>query len=265
MTTDALPTRRSNAERRKKRKKLTITGVIGEILITLGVVVLLYVVWQLWIGDAIVDSQSRAQASQQSQTWANTAKEEPFTQELSPKESPYNTLTSDPPAMAQPAPGEVFAQIYIPRLFGTDGFSIAGSVDPAQSLNLGMLGHYDGNAMPGADGNFAIAGHRSGPWGAPLKDMPALKIGDAIVIETKDGWYTYRYRTMEYVWPNETEVLLPTPKNAAAGVTGKYITLTTCSPRWGIAERLIAYGEFEAFTPRTTDGKMPESLQPAGN
>lgn len=248
--------------RRKRQKKLTFTGILGEILITIGVVVLLYVVWQLWIGDAIVDARSKAEAAGISHTWEEAAKENPITTEVSPKDSKYNTVTAPPPAMEQPTNGEVFAQIYIPRLFGTDAFSIAGGTDPETSLNVGMMGHYDSTAMPGEDGNFVFAGHRSGPWGAPLKDMPKLKIGDAIVVETEAGWYTYRYRNMEYVWPTAGEVLLPTPQDPTAGITGKYLTMTTCSPRFGIAERLIGYAVFESFTPRTADGKKPASLDP---
>ena len=65
--------------------------------------------------------------------------------------------------------------------------------------------------MPGEAGNFAVAAHRT-TWGKPFNRIAELHVDDAIVIETPDGWYTYRFRTLEYVTPDEVEVLLPVPQ-----------------------------------------------------
>ena len=71
--------------------------------------------------------------------------------------------------------------------------------------------------MPGETGNFAVAGHRT-TYGKPFSDIETLRIGDAIVVETEAGWYTYRFRTLEYVKPTETSVLNATPQlDVAAG------------------------------------------------
>ncbi len=240
----------------KPRRRATVTGVLGEILITLGVVVLLYVVWQLWIGDKIIAAESNREGNQTLQTWHA---EPPTSDEVSDPASQFNTVTAAPPALPVPGSGEDFAVLQIPR-FGSDfAFKVAGGTYTWESLDLGKVGYYFDTGMPGQDGNFALAGHR-GSHGAPFEHLPALQAGDAIVVTTKQGWYTYRFRNMEYVTPTTVDVLRPTPQDASGAVTGKYITLTTCSPRYGSTERLIAYGVFESFTPTTKDGKKPESL-----
>ena len=65
--------------------------------------------------------------------------------------------------------------------------------------------------MPGEVGNFAVAAHRT-TYGKPFNRIAELHVNDAIVVETADGWYTYRFRTLEYVTPDEVEVLLPVPQ-----------------------------------------------------
>lgn len=245
--------------RRRRRGGATVTGVLGEVLITVGVVVLLYVVWQMWVGDMIIGAESRKAGNELSQQWSDAAAENPTSTENSAADSPYNTITAPPPVIDTPQSADDFAVMYAPRLWGADPFTIAGGTTTWESLDLGKVGYYLGTGLPGQPGNFAVAGHR-GSHGAPFMDLPNLQVGDAIVIQTKAGWYTYRYRNMEYVAPSAVEVLYPTPQNLAAGTTGSFITLTTCSPRYGSAERLIAYGVFESFTPTTPDGKTPASL-----
>ena len=99
----------------------------------------------------------------------------------------------------------------IPR-FGADyAWQIAGGVTRARTLDPIGIGHYPGTPMPGDVGNFALAAHRT-TWGAPFNRIAELHVNDAIVVETAEGWYTYRFRTLEYVTPSEVEVLLPVPQ-----------------------------------------------------
>jgi sortase A len=156
--------------------------------------------------------------------------------------------TAEPIVLPDAASGEVFGIMRIPR-FGPDyAVQIAGGVGRAESLDLGAIGHYSSTQMPGAVGNFAVAAHR-GSHGAPFMNLPGLHVGDAVVIQTQDGWYTYRYRSMEYVTPDSVDVLLPVPREEGVEANGRYLTMTTCSPRYGFSERLIAYAVFESFTP----------------
>ena len=104
--------------------------------------------------------------------------------------------------------------------------------------------------MPGEVGNFAIAAHRDG-WGSAFIKINELQIGDPIYVETQDGWYTYRYRDTEYVTPYGVGVIDPVPQVEGATAVDRLITLTSCNPLYIASERIIAYGAFESWQPRS--------------
>jgi len=222
--------------------------VLGELLITLGVVALLFVAWQLWIGDWIIGAENDAVGNSLSQHWAAAAP--------APTASP---VTADPVAMAQPGDGQVFAVMHVPR-FGSDyAVRMAGGVTRPKTLDPIGIGHYPGTAMPGDTGNMAIAAHRT-TFGKPFNLIATLHVGDAIVMETPDGWYTYRFRTLEYVKPDAVGVLQPVPQRVGVAADGRYLTMTSCSPMYSRAERVVAYSVFDSFTPRSAGA--PASLEP---
>lgn len=233
---------RTERRRARGRRKATFSSVLGELLITAGVIVLLYDSWQLWIGDEIISGQQHAAAASVSQEWADAPISEPA-------DDADPSAPAVVPAMDQPEHGDTFGVMYVPR-FGSDWkFEIAGGVTRPDILDKGEIGHYPDTAMPGEVGNTVYAAHR---WtsGAPFDPIDKLVIGDAIVIETKDGWFTYRYRSSEYVQDTQVEVLLPVPHEVGVEATASYITLTSCAPKLNMLERIIAYGVFESFTPR---------------
>ncbi|MBN9215125.1 MAG: class E sortase [Microbacterium sp. SCN 70-200] len=249
----------------RPRRRTSVIGVLGEVLITLGVVALLYVSWQMWIGDAIIGAEKHAEASALSQSWTTPAPTDDTTP--SPTDDPAATpsATDEPtdpantviPVSTQPAHGTQFGVMFIPR-FGSDWqFTIAAGTSRKDILDQGEIGHYKDTAMPGEIGNTVYAAHR---WtsGAPFDPIDQLVIGDAIVIQTADGWYTYRFRTLEYVQDTQVEVLLPVPQQVGVAADGRYLTLTSCAPKLNMLERIIAYAVFEDFTP-TADGP-PASL-----
>ena len=80
------------------------------------------------------------------------------------------------------------------------------------------VGHIEGTALPGTDGNSAIAGHRDGFFRG-LKDIGP---GDGIEIDTLRGRETYRVERMWVVEPEDVWVLDATPVRS--------ITLVTCYP-----------------------------------
>nr|BFF09569.1 class E sortase [Microbacterium flavescens] len=228
-----------------------MVGVIGELLLTAGVIILLYVVWQLWVGDMIYGAERNATGQEISEQWAQAY---PGTNEPGAA-APDETV--EPIILDEPADGEEFAVMRIPR-FGADyAVPMAGGVSRATTLDPIGIGHYPGTSMPGEAGNFAVAAHRT-TWGKPFNRIADLRVGDAIVVETEDGWYTYRFRTLEYVTPDEVEVLLPVPQQLDAPPGTSYITMTSCSPMYSLAERIVAYGVFESFTPRAAGA--PASL-----
>jgi sortase A len=233
------------------RRRTSSVGVIGEVLITAGVIVLLYVVWQLWVGDLIYGAERNAEGTELSQQWAEQYEQAPLAE----------PVTAPPPILSEPADAQEFAVMRIPR-FGEDyAVPMAGGVTRARTLDTIGIGHYPGTGMPGVPGNFALAAHRT-TFGAPFNRIAELRVGDAIVVETPDGWYTYRFRTLQYVRPDEVEVLLPVPQAMDVPAGTAYITLTSCSPKLSMTERIVAYGVFESFTPRSA-GPLPPSLQEA--
>lgn len=223
--------------------------MIGELLITVGVVALLYVAWYAWVGDVITSSQQRAEAAALAEQWAQEQPERP--EEPAPSESaePQPAAPADVPVVGEQEHGAVFGIMRVPRFGSEWQFNIASGVTRKDILDRGEIGHYPNTAMPGEVGNTAYAAHR---WtsGAAFDPVDRLVIGDAIIIETQDGWYTYRFRSLEYVQDTQVEVLLPVPQQVGIEATERYLTLTSCAPKLNSLERIITYAVFDAFTPR---------------
>lgn len=260
---------RRTARGRQRRRRVTVTGVLGELLLTAGVVVLLFVAWHMWIGDLIMSASANDKGQQVSKTWADQAAPTPppVAQGTGVEGVP---VQYEPPVMTAPENGVPWdAQLRVPR-FGADyNVTIAGGVTRADTLDHGWIGMYPDSGMPGQTGNVTMAAHRT-TWGKPFHQIDRLRLNDAIVIETPQGWYIYRFRTLEYVTPDSVDVLDPVPQDPAlsAAVTAgegqageKYITLTACSPLYSLAERIVAYGVFDSFQPRALG--LPDALKEA--
>lgn len=135
-------------------------------MLTLGVLVALFVVWQLWWTDLVAGQQQEAAVEQ---FWASIRTPVmPQTQPDLPG-APENPTPSDrPPPTTTSLPGqaEVFGIVYVPRWGQEYAVPLAEGVDVATVLNHGNIGHYPDTAMPGQVGNFATAAHRQS-FGAP--------------------------------------------------------------------------------------------------
>lgn len=201
----------------------------------------MFLVWQLWLNDAVLRAAQDSEAAALSEAWANSIEV--------PGEIPDPVDPVDPVVMPTPGDAEVFGVLRVPR-FGT-GYAaqLAGGVSASRTLNPIGLGHYPDTQMPGELGNFAVAGHRN-THGKPLNLIGELQVGDAIVVEVPEGWYTYRFRTLEYVKPSGVGVLEPVPQTDGVEASDSIITLTSCNPAFSTAERIIAYGAFDSWTPR---------------
>ena len=222
--------------RRPRRKRITVVGVLGEVLMTGGVIVLLFLGWQLWFNNLVSSNEQKSVAQELSEEWAVTP---------TPTATGEPTQAPDPgvPAItAAPAADQAFANLIIPRLGADFKRPIAEGVGTSvlNSTKLGM-GHYSNTQLPGELGNFALASHRSA-YGGAFHNIHELVVGDAIYVETADGWYKYIYRSMEYVRSSGVGVILPVPQDPTAAPTESIITLTTCNPRWASYQRLIVYG-----------------------
>jgi sortase A len=242
---------RGARRRAEARARVSAVGVLGEIFITAGVFVLLFLGWQVWLNDIVEGTEQQNVAVEQSQQWDKNEGTAP-----APITRPD---PGEPVVMAAPANAVRFANLIVPR-FGADYSRPVGEgVGVHDVLNEG-IGHYPGTQMPGAVGNVALAGHRTG-WGAPLGDIANLQIGDSIYLETEDGWYRYEFRSLEYVMPTGIAVLEPVPQFANAVAVDRILTLTSCNPKLTAAERIIAYSVFDTWYPRS--GGLPPELAPA--
>jgi sortase A len=152
-----------------------------------------------------------------------------------------------PSVHTAPSVGTVIATLRIPRFGAEYAEPIGEGIGEAAVLNT-MIGHFPGTAMPGQPGNFALAGHRV-TYGKPFNLIGSLVIGDPIVVETAEGQYLYRFRASEYVQPSAIDVTYPVPRQQVSVNSDAVITFVACNPLFSTAERIIAYGVFESFTP----------------
>jgi len=250
----------------------TVLRGIGQTLITLGVVVLLFVVYEVYVTD-LFGAQKQAEATSAiDQVWASAESEQTDTVVV---QNP-DQLVTDPRQRTpnyEASLGQGFAKMYVPA-FGADYvFTIIEGTDP-DDLYIGP-GHYTDTQLPGQQGNFAVAGHRVSK-GAPFNDLGLLASCDAIVVETQDDWFVYRVLPMaeetatwadtprahcdgvgvqtgaydgvygrEITVPSDYAQVLPVPHVNSTAVPAdaeRLITLTTCHPQFSDAERMIIHG-----------------------
>jgi sortase A len=207
---------------------------MGELMITLGIVMLLLVVYQLFWTN-IQSNRAQGQVTKQlEQTWAAAPKGK------APKAFP----------------GDAIGRMYIERLGKKWVKPIVEGV-ALDDLAKGV-GHFPKAVMPGEVGNFAVAAHRA-THGEPFRNLNEVRKGDRVVVETRDRWYVYVIDTnFRLVDPNNGSVILPVPEKPGVKPTEKLITLVTCNPRWGSTTRLIYYGHLESSSAK--DGKFPKAL-----
>ncbi|MFF8533960.1 class E sortase [Streptomyces sp. SAS_267] len=236
------PGSRMDARRAARASKpggaVLVSRMVGEVFITTGVLMLLFVTYQLWWSNVRAHQQAGNEASSLQQDWANGKR--------------------NPGAFS---PGQGFAILHIPKLDVVA--PIAEGISKPKVLDRGMVGHYGEaplkTAMPDAKtGNFALAGHRN-THGEPFRYINRLKPGDEIIVETQDDYYVYKMASILPVTsPSNTSVLDPIPKGSGFTGPGRYITLTTCTPEFTSKYRMIVWGKMVEDRPRSK-GK-PDAL-----
>ena len=123
-----------------------------------------------------------------------------------------------PAAALEGLPADVVALLRVPA-FGDDWCARC-SRAPATAVLQQGVGHYDGAALPGEVGNFALAGHRT-TYGAPFNAIAELVPGDAVVVETPTEFHVYRVTTSQVVRPSDVEVIAPVPGPARRGADAR--------------------------------------------
>jgi sortase A len=215
---------------------------VGELLITAGLVLLLFCAYQLvWTNIAADRAQDKVTNTLREQWARQGGSDAPGTIRLSKSDF-----------------GKGFAFLHIPRLGRKYSVPIVQGVS-LPDLSRGV-GHYPKTAVPGQIGNFAVAGHRA-TNGEPFAHLDSVKVGDSLVVETRSSWFSYVVDKVQIVDPSAVWVLQPVPGKPAQQPTRQLITLTTCNPRWASTQRLIVFGHLEETT-LASAGK-PQALRKA--
>ncbi len=212
----------------------------GEVMITFGLIVLLFAAYEVWGAGAVVDAHQDDLNEQLNQAWDNAPTVGPTPSGVGP--------TAGAP------PGGPIGRLWIPRL--EKNWVVNQGVTPDDIRYA--PGHYPNSAMPGEVGNFSVAGHRNV---ATFWALDQLNEGDPIVVETRDTWYIYQVTQEHVVKPTQVEVVAPVPNYPGAVPTKHMLTLTTCHPKLDNYQRLIIHAELTEQMPRTPDGPKPSVLE----
>jgi len=250
---DVVPRARGRGARIADAVALTLRTT-GELAMTAGIVILLFVVYELYF-TGIATQHAQHQLEKQ------------FTASI--------RAGAPAPGSAVPALGSGIAVIYAPRLGASWKFVIVEGTGTDQlakgpghwdydadlAKSLGLVGPgapasaqkplADGSvpsAFPGDVGNFVVSGHRT-THSHPFFDADKFKPGDAIVVETTTSWYVYKVTGQQSVLPSDVGVTFPVPGTAGAVPTQKLITLTTCNPRYSASHRLVISGVLASEQP----------------
>ncbi|WP_329337029.1 class E sortase [Streptomyces sp. NBC_00663] len=224
-----------------------VIRTLSELCITIGAVIVLFVVYVLFWTGVKADDVMGEQIDQLQEEWSKGQVEQP-------RSTGGAEASATPSAPAPYKKDKPFAIMYIPRL----GFTWNKPV--LEGTGVGTLkkglGHYARTAQLGGEGNFSVAGHRR-TYGDPFKDFPKLRRGDAVVLTDGTTWFTYRidkgpYKTV----PTDVEVIDPVPRKSGYERSGRYLTLTTCDPEWGHSHRLIVWAHLDSTQP-VEAGKPP--------
>jgi len=226
-------------------------GVVGELLITLGLVLALFVGYSLWWTGVVADRAAGRAGDRLRETWSAP---------------PAVGGSAAPAAPSTPvyAPGDGVGFLHVPAL-GKGNQTLIRMGAGTDVLNEGVAGVYEQpyrSAMPwDADGNFALAAHRDG-HGARFHDLDKVAVGDPIVVETKDRWYVYKVAgTLPETSKYNTGIIAPVPKGSPFTAPGRYITLTTCTPVFTSRYRMAVWGELVRVDPVDAHRTPPPELR----
>jgi sortase A len=214
--------------------RTTLRGT-GQLLITAGVVILLFCAYELWFTGIYTAHQQAKLKNELVHNW---------------QANPLGPDVGNVPL------GDGVAILRIPRLGANYSKVIVEGVATAD-LKKGP-GHYPGTALPGQVGNFVVSGHRT-TYGAPFNRLDEVRPGDPIVIETRHRWITYTEVKEIVITPDESWVLEPVPWSASADLPWqesstphlRLLTFTTCNPKYSASQRLVLFGKFQSAQPKS--------------
>lgn len=231
--------------RRPGRIAAQAVSVLGELLITAGLVMGLFVVYSLWWTNVVADRAADKQAEKVRDDWAQDR---------------VGGSGQDGPGALDTKAGIGF--LHVPAM--SEGDILVEKGTSMKILNDGVAGYYTDPVkatLPTSDekGNFSLAAHRDG-HGARFHNIDKIEKGDPIVFETKDTWYVYKtYAVLPETSKYNVEVLGGIPKESGKKKAGHYITLTTCTPVYTSRYRYVVWGELVRTEKVDGDRTPPKS------
>ncbi|MEV8459066.1 class E sortase [Streptomyces griseosporeus] len=241
--TDTSPPPSPRRRRGTGRIAMTVS-VLGELLITAGLVLGLFVVYSLWWTNVIADRAANRQADKVRDHWAQG-----------------DGGTGGPGALDTK---DGIGFLHVPAM--KNGEVLVEKGTSTKVLNDGVAGYYTDPVkavLPtsGKEGNFSLAAHRDG-HGAKFHNIDKLKKGDPIVFETKDKWYVYKvYAVLPETSKYNVDVLAQVPKESGKKKPGHYITLTTCTPVFTSRYRYVVWGELVRVDKVDSERTEPAELR----
>jgi sortase A len=229
----------------------------GELLVTAGVILMLYVVYELYGVTGQINAEQEILSEGLDERW------DAEIGDLVPSPPPDAEEPEEPEAVTEgePAPplGEAFARMWAPDIRPEPWVLVEGT-EPADIESA--PGRWLGGALPGEQGNFTLAGHNVP---AIFQHIRALEPGDKVVIETRDRFYVYEVQEHVIVHKTEVEILLPVPREPGAdpGDDDYWLTLFTCNPLWDNYERYVVFANLTETYTRLPDGALPEAATDA--
>ncbi|MFJ3665960.1 class E sortase [Streptomyces sp. NPDC090106] len=255
-----VPVVRHGTRRRRARWRRGLwTG--GELLVTVGLVLLLLVVHQMWWTNREARRGAERKVEALEREWGTGAQPSPAptgtagAEEEAPAASGAGTGRdrSGNGGRTTPSWSRAYAILTVPRL----GLRVpvAQGVGKQDVLNKGYVGHYPGTQQPGQAGNFALAGHRN-THGEPFRYINRLRDGDTVRVETRTAVFTYTVdQSLARTSARDSGVLRRVPRSTVHPsygytVPGYYLTLTTCTPEYTSRYRLVVWGKLAAVRPK---------------
>ncbi|KUL77677.1 hypothetical protein ADL34_09495 [Streptomyces sp. NRRL WC-3605] len=239
---------RQSPRRPDRRRRLgpvaAVISVFGELLITAGLVMGLFVVYSLWWTNVLADRAADKEADKVRDGWAH-----------------QDDGSRRPPEFDS---GAGIGFLHVPAMSKSEILVEKGTT--AKILNDGVAGYYTDPVkatLPTSDkkGNFSLAAHRDG-HGAKFHNIHKIAKGDPIVFETKDKWYVYKvYSVLPETSKYNVQVLGDVPKESGKTKAGRYITLTTCTPVYTSRYRYVVWGELERVEKVDEQRTPPEELR----
>lgn len=214
-----------------------VIGIIGELMITAGVALGLFVAWQLIWTDVVGDGEQAAV--------------------VAGLEESFQLPQADPTTLEPAEIGKGFGIVRIPRFGATYAKPLFEGKDRL-TLQKG-IGHYPETVMPGEIGNFSMAGHRT-TYGKPFNKIAELRHGDLVIVETASAYFVYEVYEDLIVLPTQLEVVAPVPSDPGAEPTEALMTMTSCHPMFSSRQRWVTHGRLIDTIPHA-DGLPLELLE----